>query len=275
MSVTEPTLRFMSRFGWLILGINALMAGVLRVSGPELPARYPVVPIIYFAVLIGYLIIHLIMRLGLRNLPLFFGLAFGISYGFEVLGVTQGWLFGEYHYTEFLGFQLPGGVPLAVPLAWVLMLYCVLLAAELLVYGSRGAVSKTTTKWVRYLIVPNLAAGLMTMWDLVMDPRAVQNQAWVWEQGGSYYGIPFSNFLGWYGTSLVIIVLYLLCERRVTAPRFETLPFWYNFPVLGYHLAVLNNVTEGFRLGLVEAATVMTCFWIILTLLFAGALGRR
>jgi uncharacterized membrane protein len=35
----------------------------------------------------------------------------------------------------------------------------------------------------------------MTVWDLAMDPVwADIDHAWVWRGGGSYYGVPISNF---------------------------------------------------------------------------------
>ena len=46
--------------------------------------------------------------------------------------------------------------------------------------------------------VPLVAAFVMVMWDLTMDPIAatVQKQ-WIWHDGGSYFGVPFVNYLGW------------------------------------------------------------------------------
>ena len=54
-----------------------------------------------------------------------------LSYGVETLGVTTGFPFGSYYYTGILFPSLPGGVPLAVMFAWVLV-----------VFGSYGVVMK-------------------------------------------------------------------------------------------------------------------------------------
>lgn len=42
-------------------------------------------------------------------------------------------------------------------------------------------------------------AMIMTMFDLTSDPMAatISNQ-WVWKNGGDYYGVPISNYFGWF-----------------------------------------------------------------------------
>jgi putative membrane protein len=53
----------------------------------------------------------------------------------------------------------------------------------------------------------------MTAWDLVMDPLMVAANHWVWEIDGAYFGVPLQNFLGWFLTALVILLLFLLITR--------------------------------------------------------------
>ena len=53
----------------------------------------------------------------------------------------------------------------------------------------------------------------MTAWDLVMDPLMVAANHWVWETEGAYIGIPLQNFLGWFLTALVILLLFLFTSR--------------------------------------------------------------
>jgi isopentenyl-diphosphate delta-isomerase len=42
-----------------------------------------------------------------------------------------------------------------------------------------------------------VAAVVLTVFDLVLDPGAVRLGFWQYEGGGVYYGVPVSNFLGW------------------------------------------------------------------------------
>ena len=59
--------------------------------------------------------------------------------------------------------------------------------------------------WVGALV----AAAWMTTIDLVIDPLAANELGyWRWAQRGNYYGIPFTNFAGWFVCSLSIFVLF-------------------------------------------------------------------
>ena len=49
----------------------------------------------------------------------------------------------------------------------------------------------------------------MVSWDLTFDPAASTiAQSWVWHDGGGYFGVPVSNFLGWYLTVYVFFQLF-------------------------------------------------------------------
>ena len=42
--------------------------------------------------------------------------------------------------------------------------------------------------------LPTVAAFVMTQWDLVMEPpEATIGKAWIWHDGGGYFGVPMSN----------------------------------------------------------------------------------
>jgi putative membrane protein len=52
---------------------------------------------------------------------------------------------------------------------------------------------------------------MMVSWDLSFDPIfSTINHAWIWPDGGSYFGVPFSNFLGWLLTTFVFLQLFAL-----------------------------------------------------------------
>ena len=54
----------------------------------------------------------------------------------------------------------------------------------------------------------------MVSWDLSFDPIASTiNHQWIWEQGGDYFGVPFSNFMGWFLTVFVFFQLFALYLR--------------------------------------------------------------
>ena len=77
--------------------------------------------------------------------------------------------------------------------------------------------------------------------DLSMDPVwANVDHAWVWRDGGAYYGVPVSNFLGWFLTVYVFYQLFALYLRnRVIIPA-ETAP--WRLAIFFYALSAVGNL---------------------------------
>jgi putative membrane protein len=122
----------------------------------------------------------------------------GTGFAVELAGVATGRPFGHYHYSDKLGPSV-AGVPLLAFAAWAMMSRPAWVVAGLV--DPRPAVR-----------VP-LAAGALTAWDVFLDPRMVREEYWSWPGGGRYEGVPASNFLGWFATSLVIFSSWAALER--------------------------------------------------------------
>jgi uncharacterized membrane protein len=112
----------------------------------------------------------------------------------EVLGWKTGIPFGAYHYTESLQPQMLG-IPLLIPLAWLMMLPPSWAVAQRLTGRHSGPA---------FVAVSALA---FTAWDLFLDPQMVHWGLWVWDAPGAYFGIPLVNFAGWLLVSALITVL--------------------------------------------------------------------
>lgn len=117
-----------------------------------------------------------------------------LTWAIEWVGSSTGWPFGAYSYTAVLQPQL-GGVPLLIPLAWLMMLPCAWAVGYQITGQSRG--------W-RFVLTSALA---FTAWDLFLDPQMVKWGYWVWMQPGGYFGIPWVNFAGWLLSATVITVV--------------------------------------------------------------------
>ncbi|MGH6864721.1 MAG: carotenoid biosynthesis protein [Methyloceanibacter sp.] len=51
---------------------------------------------------------------------------------------------------------------------------------------------------------PLAATFIMVLWDLSMNPTASTVQKmWIWERGGGFFGVPLTNYLGWFLTAYV------------------------------------------------------------------------
>ncbi|MBN2006667.1 MAG: carotenoid biosynthesis protein [Anaerolineae bacterium] len=114
----------------------------------------------------------------------------GLGWGVEYAGSHTGWPFGRYHYTSRLQPQV-GGVPLLIPLAWLMMLPPAWAVAQAIA-GPLG---------LGFIAVAALA---FTAWDLFLDPQMVAWGFWTWDQPGGYFGIPWLNFGGWLLASAVM-----------------------------------------------------------------------
>jgi putative membrane protein len=145
---------------------------------------------------------------GPRWTALFSLIAAGFGLGIELLGSRTGWPFGEYAYSAALQPQVLG-VPLIVPLAWLMMAYPALLLARSL-----------TTRWV----IPLAAVGLTT-WDFFLDPQMVGEGYWVWADPlpalPGIPGIPLQNYGGWLIGTLVLMTLL---DRLPRAPADLAVP---------------------------------------------------
>lgn len=125
----------------------------------------------------------------------------------EAVGVATGVPFGAYDYADSLGPKLLG-VPLVIPLAWVMLAYPALLV------GRRLAASYGT------LAVIATAAWALASWDLFLDPQMVDAGHWTWTDPTPSLpgvdGIPLTNYLGWLAVALVLMAVLhaTLPDRR-------------------------------------------------------------
>jgi putative membrane protein len=140
-----------------------------------------------------------------------------LSYFAELLGSSTGIPFGKYHYTDLLQPQI-AGVPLLIPLAWMMMLPPAWAIAEIILgktvhhKGHEGTQREPLKKpsWdfvpfvVKFCLLSSLA---FTAWDLFLDPQMVSWGFWIWEIPGQYFGIPLINYLGWIIVSAIITLV--------------------------------------------------------------------
>lgn len=229
----------------LFLAVFVYRAVVRELTYPLLPL--PDVPgglhgLTLFLMLASFF--HAWYALGWRHLLIFFGLSAVVSWGFEQVGVATGLIYGPYHYTETLGVKL-GHVPLLIPLAWFMMNYPSYVIANLIAdgrpIGSRGSFGHLV--WLAFL-----GALVMTAWDLVVDPvlSGPPMRAWVWEQGGPYFGVPAQNFVGWLLTTFTVFLLYRLIERHLPArPVGPITAVVAVLPLVIYGSQMLANAVHG------------------------------
>ena len=252
------------RFLLLILLFLYLAARILQLFAGRVPSLLivilHVIPPALFAVIHGVRIYHS------RGMLVFATLCLGVGSLFESLSLRTGFPFGHYRFTELMGPKL-FDLPILLALAYVGMGYLSWVLGLVILGCQNGPLSGKTV-----VLLPLAASFVMTAWDLSMDPVwADIDHAWVWRDGGSYYGVPTSNFLGWFLTVYIFYQLFALYLRnRVSIP--SRTGHW-RLAILFYAASAAGNllVVAPFSLGgvFMDAAGKR---WMIPDILWASRL---
>ena len=186
--------RSSSSIAWTIVGLYAAVS-FLRPAG-LIPANLnaPLSALLPMA----FAVLHGSRRYGWRGMLAFAVIRLVVSNAFENVSILTGFNPGP---KLFL-------VPLLIGLAYLGMGYLSWTVARLILDGVRPAAD-------RIFALPALASFVMVSWDLTFDPVASTiGQSWIWRDGGAYFGVPVSNFLGWYLTVFVFFQLFALYQSR-------------------------------------------------------------
>ncbi len=119
------------------------------------------------------------------------------SFIIEMIGVKQGYIFGDYQYGKTLGVKL-FDTPMIIGLNWLLLLYC-----------THVVVKKMRTG---ILIGSLFAALLMVVYDIFLEPAAIYLDMWRWEAGD----VPLQNYVAWF-----IISFFLHIILNISKIKFE------------------------------------------------------
>jgi len=193
---------------WLIVALFALFNVYTSLAPDLLPAGS--VGIINTVFLVVFALVHGAALYGLGGIVVFVILCLVVGNIFENTSILTGFPFGHYHYSGVLGakvFLVPvtiGGAYFGAGyLSWTVA--CVLL----------GRTSRPFDRFVQWAI-PVVASFLMTSWDFMLDPLAsTVDHYWIWENGGGFFGVPLTNYLGWLLTVFIFYALFSAYHRRV------------------------------------------------------------
>jgi putative membrane protein len=172
------------------------------------------------------------LHLGL-NRAILFGIAgYGIAWLSEFSSIHTGFPYGLYHYIETTRGQEIWvlGVPFMDSLSYVFLAYASYSVALLILSPVRKSpwlFSVLETRKIRNsLFTTFLGTFLFVYLDIIIDPVALQGDRWflgrlyAYPEGGVYFGVPLSNFAGWFLTGFLMLralqeIDHLLAENRV------------------------------------------------------------
>jgi uncharacterized membrane protein len=156
-----------------------------------------------------FLLVHGSRTYGIRTSLFFAVVVLLVSNFLENVSIATGFPFGNYYYSQFSGPRILN-VPVLIGPAYLGMGYLSWTLARLLLGRTREAL-----RGMSLITVPIVASFLMVAWDLTFDPvNSTINGFWIWEQGGAYFGVPFSNYVGWFLTVFVFFAVFAVYLSR-------------------------------------------------------------
>jgi uncharacterized membrane protein len=181
----------------------------------------------YVFVFLGCYLAIAIVNFGMRTTVLFTLLTYAVAWACEWSSVHNGFPFGLYHY-------LPAtrgreiwvlGVPFMDSISFTFLSFAsytlaLLLSAPLY---RRGFDLRTLDTWEirRSPRVWLMAALFMVMIDMVADPLSVLGDRWFlgrifwYDPPGPHFGVPISNYLGWYFVAALSVGIFQWLDRRL------------------------------------------------------------
>ena len=155
-----------------------------------------------------FVIMHMLTLYRGRDVVFFYAATLVISNAFENLSILTGFPFGHYDYTDALGPKI-FLVPVLVGASYVGAAYASWIISLAILRQWRRPLTGASV-----VVVPLFAAIFMVMWDLTFDPNSsTVRQWWIWRDGGAYFGVPISNFAGWYLTVFTFMLVFALWLR--------------------------------------------------------------
>jgi len=170
-------------------------------------------------------------------------LAWGCTVAFvaEYASTRVGIPFGLYHYTgETAGRELfISNVPLFDPLSFPFLAYASYCLARWALGAAHGFAPAA------------LAGALMMLADVVVDPLAVVGDRWFlgrifyYAEPGVYFGVPLSNFAGWFLVGWTIVAGFLWAvRRRPRSPRSPAGGVGLYYGIVLFNLGVTGWIGE-------------------------------
>lgn len=177
--------------------------------------------------LVAFGMFHGARRYGWVNSAILFVIASVIATTSEHFSVTAGFPFGYYIHTSAMGPQI-FQVPIIIGPVYFGMTYLVW-ALVLAVFGTEYERRREFM-----FVAPVIAACIVTGFDMCFDPiGSTIGGYWHYRESGGYFGVPLSNYVGWFINAWAIFQCFALFLSSRSVER-EPMPasYWYEASAL-------------------------------------------
>ena len=242
-----------------------------------------------FAFLAAYLVLAW-RFLGARRTLLWLLLGYGIAWLSELSSIHNGFPYGAYRYVSenMPGELMIAGVPFFDSLSYPFLIFAGYGTAAVVRQAFSSVIGRTHASVESHLGTIVLGALFTMLLDVIVDPLATMGDKWFlgriheYAHPGWYFGVPMTNFGGWFLVAFVVIAANVLAWRLF--PRF--FPRTHDHVEVGLHdfllpafyvaIALFNVIIsfsiEEWRLGLASSGVLGA---IALFLIAAHARSRR
>ena len=247
-----------------------LIATIITRLGLDIPNLVVFKMVFYFSLAIfGW--VHGIKRYGFKNMFIWFIVTWIISNFFEGLSVKMGFPFGNYHYTA------PGPRIFEVPV-YIMIAYFGIVYVSWTVTQSLLAQFNEKIQGFMKFVLPISTAIVMTMWDLSTDVVSSQLvKTWIWEDGGGFFGVPISNFVGWVFVVYCFMQVFTLfisnknydvSKDNVTSKKVYWLQATIVYLIMGLGL-VLEGFTQKNNVDIYQSMAMISVFTVVFVSMLA------
>jgi len=182
----------------------------------------------FVAFLVAYLV-ACSLRLGVRQALFFALIGYSIALASEYSSIHTGIPYGRYHYLwQTKGRELwVFGVPFMDSMSFVFLSYASYSVALFGVSsGARAGIDRPGDEKALYSLKVRLLGALLCMYlDVIIDPVALKGSKWFlgqlygYDGDGAYFGIPVSNFAGWFVVAFLLIYAMQVIDRLTIRKR--------------------------------------------------------
>ncbi len=247
---------------YVITALAAILWNLSEIAG-FLPVRFPYQTAFaqqyeyILLVLLGLVIFYASTVLKFRVFILLI-IAFAVSTGSELLGTAYGWVYGYYYYTDsFLGDKLFGLVPLSIPLLWTIIIMLAYSITNVIDPANFFSLKKklNVSSFLYVSLLSTLDGFFAMSIDMLLDPIYTRFGAWIWPDGGAYFGIPISNFISWFFVAFMATLIFrIYCLPR---PYEIEVNILYFAPVIGFSIVVIAKYgILSYVIGHIEYAVI-------------------
>jgi uncharacterized membrane protein len=231
-------------------------------------------------------------HLGWRKTLLFTVAGYLVSFLSEYSSINTGFPYGWYYYIDATKDRelWIAGVPFFDSLSYVFLAYCSYSTALLVVSPAKSwrwdFVTLETRSIRRSLAVLFLGSLFQVFLDIIVDPVALQGRRWFlgqiygYKEPGCHFGVPLSNYLGWWVVSVLLVLALQIIDALVGRKVEHPLGIW-NPPfraLLGpmlYLSVIIFNITVTLLIGEKLLATTGIFIYILPVAIVTVLVMRR